>query len=85
MASSVLVGGANTAGPSFGAPTSAAAAAFSVSGNNNNNVIYDTKLSVDSALNNPTTTPPPFLPSQTPPHQAPLRPICFFGRLSGKW
>jgi serine/arginine repetitive matrix protein 2 len=61
-ASSVLVGGANTVGPSFGAaPTSAAAAAaaFSVSGNNNNNATNDNRLSVDSALNNPATTPRP--------------------------
>ena len=62
-ASSVLVGGANTVGPSFGAPPSAAtaaAAAFSVSGNNNNPATNDNRLSVDSALNNnPATTPRP--------------------------
>ena len=58
-ASSVLIGGANTVGPSFGAPTSAAAAAaFSVSRNDATN---DNRLSVDSALNfiNPATTPTP--------------------------
>jgi serine/arginine repetitive matrix protein 2 len=60
-ASSVLVGGANTVGPSFGAaPTSAAtAAAFSVSGNTNNNATNDNRLSVDTALNNPATSPRP--------------------------
>ena len=63
-ASLVLVGGANTVGPSFGAvPTSAAAAAFafafSVKGNNNNNATNDNRLSVDSALNNLATTPRP--------------------------
>ena len=59
-ASSVLVGGANTVGPSFGAPTSASLAAFSVNGNNN--VIHGTKLSVNSALNNPITIPRPSCP-----------------------
>jgi len=66
-ASLVLVGGANAVGPSFGAPTSAAT--FSVSGNNNS-AINDDRLSVDSALNNPTTTPAPPLSSQAPPQQA---------------
>jgi hypothetical protein len=56
--SSVLVGGANTVGPSFGAPT--AAAAFSV--NNNKNAANDNRLSVDSALNNPATSPRPSYP-----------------------
>ena len=62
-ASSVLVGGAHTVGLSFGAaPTStAAASAFSVSGNNNNNAANDNRLSVDSALNNPSTTHSPLL------------------------
>ena len=61
-ASSVLVGGANTVGPSFGAPTGAAtnaAPAFSVNGNNNDNATNDNRLSVDSALNNAATTPRP--------------------------
>jgi len=66
-ASSVLViGGANTVGPSCGAPTSAAApaaAAFSVIGNNNN-AIDDNRLFVDSSLNNPTTSPTPPLSSK---------------------
>ena len=64
MASSVLVGGANTVGLSFSAPTTAAtaaatAAAFSVNGNNNNNAANDNRLSVGSAFNNPATTPCP--------------------------
>jgi hypothetical protein len=70
----VLAGGANTVGPSFGAPISAAAAsaAFSVSGDNNNNATNDNKLSVDSALNNLITTPAPLPCSQMPPQQASL-------------
>ena len=47
----MLVGGANTVGPSFGTPS----AAFSVSGDNNNNATNDNRLSVDSTLNNLTT------------------------------
>ena len=72
---SSVVGGANTVGPSFGAP--GVAAAFSVSGNNNNNnAANGNRLSVDSAFNNLATTPrPSSVLSNAPSAGSSLHPI----------
>jgi len=72
-ASSVVVSGTNTVGPSLGTSTSVAAAAFSVSGSAKNNIL---PITTDSPSTPPLTTQPqrlgPLSSCQKPPQQAPL-------------